>query len=1030
MDVDELYDEFGNYVGPDQSDSDSDSLQLPDLPSQKKPERSQQLVQDANAREEQNGPAHAQAQSVVLEGNHANQTEISSKAIVLAEDKQYYPSAAEVFGPDTEVLVEEEDAQDITEPIIAPIVEPSSGLHEDEHAVPPAKYNRAYLDSVILKTPELIRNIALVGHLHHGKSSFADMLFDASHEMPWANLDDRDLPVRYMDTRRDEQALGISVKTTAATFLLQDFREKSYGFTVLDTPGHVNFLDESIAAMTLVDGVAVFVDVAEGIMMGTEVLLQKAALMRLDMVLVISKLDRLCLELRIPPDDGYHKIRYIIESANDIVSPYGVPKFSPARGNVAFASSSERVCFTLKQFSRAYISSNGGTTRFPFSESQLARRLWGDVYYNSTKRRFTDKSAIGGHRTFVDFVLEPFYKLHTAVVSEDLEELTVFLERNKLLGSESSVSSSKTCGSVNRKALDSDLKTLLRKVNGSAFEMGSVSGFVEMVLEHIKSPLEASERKVSVMSKIRDEFSVGDGDSSSVWRSALVNCDTSPSAPMTAYVGKLIPDEKGTSFDCLVRILSGQIQLGEKVRVLGDEYDKSLSKEDQSIATVTGIFIPCARFQFNVSEATAGQIILLQGVDQTVFKSATIVSQRHNASADACPLRSVRDFLPAGSVKVAIEPIRPSELPKMVTSLRQCIKSYPGLETKVEESGEHAIVGSGELYMDCALRDLREAYARVDIKVSDPVVPFAETVSDTSALQCYADTPNGQNKLTMIAEPLEENIVKSLEDGTFERHQNVPRALQGYGWDVLAAKSLWTFGPDTRRGPNALLNDVLIQESRRRVDDVRESIVQGFCWATREGPLADEPVRGVKIRLLDAEVAENEVTRSGAQIIPTSRRVVYSSILTAGPRLVEPVYRSEIICTAEMESAAYMLVGRRRGVVVEKKEVAGSPLMRVIVNMPVLDSFGFEADLRNLTHGRAMCLQIFDHWGFVPGDPLDKSIELRPLEPAGRRELARECMLKTRRRKGLGDEVSLSKYFDDPLLAELVKDDDELRRLL
>lgn len=1028
MDVEELYDEFGNYVGTDQSESDSDSLQLPVLPSQEKPEQSQQLAQDSNSQGEQS--RQVQAQSVVVEGNNMHQTEASSRAIVLAEDKQYYPSAAEVFGPDTEVLVEEEDAQDITEPIIAPFVEPSSGLHEEEHAVPPAKYSRTYLNSVILKTPALIRNIALVGHLHHGKSSFADMLFDVSHEMPWANLDDRDLPVRYMDTRRDEQALGISVKTTASTFLLQDSREKSYGFTVLDTPGHVNFLDESIAAMALVDGVAVFVDVAEGIMMGTEVLLQKAALMRLDIVLVISKLDRLCLELRIPPDDGYHKIRYIIESANDIISSYGVPKFSPARGNVAFTSSNERVCFTLKQFARAYIASNGGVDRFPLSESQLARRLWGDVYYDPKKRKFTDKSAVRGRRSFVGFVLEPFYKLHTAVVSEDLEELTAFLQRNKLLGSEFIASSGETCGSVDRKELDSDLKTLLRAVNGNAFGMGKMSGFVEMVIEHIKSPVEASERKVAVISKIRDEFTDGSDDSSNAWRSALIDCDVSPSVPMTAYVGKLIPDEKGASFDCLVRILSGHIRLGENVRVLGDEYDKAFSREDQSIATVTGILTPCARFKIHVSEATAGQIVLLQGVDQTVFKSATIVSQRHGASAGAHSFRSMRDFLPAGSVKVAIEPIRPSELPKMVTSLQQCVKSYPGLVTKVEESGEHTMVGSGELYMDCVLRDLREAYAKVDIKVSDPVVPFAETVSETSALQCYADTPNGQNKLTMIAEPLDGSVLKSLEDGTLEKHRNSPRVLQDYGWDVLAAKSLWTFGPDTRRGPNALLNDVLVQESRRRANDVRESIVQGFCWATREGPLTDEPVRGVEVRLLDAEVAENEVGRSGAQIIPTSRRVVYSSILTASPRLVEPVYKSEIICTPEMVSAAYMLVARRRGVVVEEGEVAGSPLMRVIINMPVLDSFGFEADLRNLTHGRAMCLQMFDHWGFVPGDPLDKSVELRPLEPAGRKELARECMVKTRRRKGLGDEVSLSKYFDDPLLAELVKDDEELRQLL
>lgn len=114
-----------------------------------------------------------------------------------------------------------------------------------------------------------------------------------------------------------------------------------------------------------------------------------------------------------------------------------------------------------------------------------------------------------------------------------------------------------------------------------------------------------------------------------------------------------------------------------------------------------------------------------------------------------------------------------------------------------------------------------------------------------------------------------------------------------------------------------------------------------------------------------------------------------------------------------------MLVGRRQELVVEESEVAGTPLMKLEVHMPVLDSFGFEPDLRSLTHGSVFCIHMFDDWGMVPGDPFDKSVELKPLEPAEGRELARECMVKTRRRKGMVDKVSITKYFDDPLLVEL-----------
>lgn len=94
------------------------------------------------------------------------------------------------------------------------------------------------------------------------------------------------------------------------------------------------------------------------------------------------------------------------------------------------------------------------------------------------------------------------------------------------------------------------------------------------------------------------------------------------------------------------------------------------------------------------------------------------------------------------TLKVAVEPIAPSELPKMLDGLRKVNKSYPLVTTKVEESGEHILLGTGELYMDSVLHDLRRMYSEIEIKVSDPVTKFCETVVETSALKCYAETPN------------------------------------------------------------------------------------------------------------------------------------------------------------------------------------------------------------------------------------------------------------------------------------------------
>jgi 116 kDa U5 small nuclear ribonucleoprotein component len=67
-----------------------------------------------------------------------------------------------------------------------------------------------------------------------------------------------------------------------------------------------------------------------------------------------------------------------------------------------------------------------------------------------------------------------------------------------------------------------------------------------------------------------------------------------------------------------------------------------------------------------------------------------------------------------------------------------------------------------------------------------------------------------------------------------------------------------------------------------------------FQWGAREGPLCDEPIRNVKFKILNANIAPEPLHRGGGQIIPTARRVVYSAFLMANPRLMEPVYYVEV----------------------------------------------------------------------------------------------------------------------------------------
>ena len=136
---------------------------------------------------------------------------------------------------------------------------------------------------------------------------------------------------------------------------------------------------------------------------------------------------------------------------------------------------------------------------------------------------------------------------------------------------------------------------------------------------------------------------------------------------------------------------------------------------------------------------------------------------------------------------------------------------------------------------------------------------------------------------------------------------------------------------------------------------------------------------------------------------------------------MEPIYYVEVQAPADCISAVYTVLARRRGHVTQDIPKAGSPLYTVKALIPVIDANGFETDLRTATQGQAFCQQIFDHWSIVPGDPTDKNVKLRPLEPASGQALARDLVLKTRRRKGLGDQIAVSKYLDDEFVVSALR---------
>jgi U5 small nuclear ribonucleoprotein component len=691
-------------------------------------------------------------------------------------------------------MVQEEDAQPLSQPIIAPVEKKKFTIEEAD--LPPVRFDREFMTD-LMNYPDQIRNVAFAGHLHHGKTAFMDMLVLETHDIA-DRLDrrqgkEKDEQLRYTDVHVLERERGLSVKAAPMSLVLQNTKGKSHLINILDTPGHVNFVDEVASSLRLVDGVVLVVDVVEGVQINTEQIIKYAVLEDLPLTLVVNKMDRLILELKLPPSDAYFKLKHVIEEVNTAIEN-ALPgqgekrRLSPEKGNVLFACSSMGWCFTLQSFARMYSDTYPG-----IDAEEFARRLWGDIFFNPKKRSFTRKGVEErSKRSFVNFVLEPIYKLFSHTLSESPEDLKDTLAT---LGIVLKPSQYKT-----------DANVLLKLVCERFF--GSANGFVDMVVQHVPSPVEAAEKKLQ-------RYYTGPLDSKVA--KSIAECNQE--GPLVVQISKLFNTSDASSFNAFGRVMSGTATPGQQVRVLGEGFSID-DEEDMAVATISDVWIAETRYNIPTDGVPAGNWVLLGGVDNSIVKSATIVPLKLEDDEDAYIFKPITHFTES-VFKVAVEPINPSELPKMLDGMRKINKSYPLITTKVEESGEHIILGTGELYMDCVLHDLRRLYAEMEIKVSDPVTRFCETVVETSAIKCYALTPNKKNKITMVAEPLDQGIAEDIESGKVKIKDPIRKTgkffEEHYGWDLLASRSIWAFGPDDL-GPNILQDDTLPSEVSDKLD--------------------------------------------------------------------------------------------------------------------------------------------------------------------------------------------------------------------
>jgi len=831
----------------------------------------------------------------------------------------------------------------------------------------------------IMDKKKNIRNMSVIAHVDHGKSTLTDSLLAKAGIIASAKAGE----TRATDTRKDEQERCITIKSTAISmyfemgekdmeFIKQEKEKDCKGFLInlIDSPGHVDFSSEVTAALRVTDGALVVVDCVSGVCVQTETVLRQAIAERIRPVLFMNKMDRALLELQLDQEDLYLTFQRVVENVNVIIATYadddgpmGIVRVDPCNGSVGFGSGLHGWAFTLKQFAEMYAS------KFGVDIDKLMKKLWGESYFSTKTKKWTKTKADDNVRSFNMYILDPIYKVFDAIMNFKKDTTDKLLDKLDIKGK------------MKHEELQQEGKPLMKTVMRTWLPAGEAMFL--MICIHLPSPVTAQKYRTEML------YEGPNDDPAAV---AMRNCD--PEGPLMMYISKMVPTSDKGRFYAFGRVFSGKISTGLKCRIMGPNYVPG-KKDDLNEKAIQRTILMMGRYIEAIEDVPCGNICGLVGVDQFLVKTGTIstLKEAHNLK--------VMKFSVSPVVRVAVEPKNPQDLPKLVEGLKRLAKSDPMVQCLIEESGEHIIAGAGELHLEICLKDLEEDHAQIPLKKSDPVVSYRETVSEESNMMCLSKSPNKHNRLFMRAVPMPDGLAEDIDNGEVSNKQDFKtrgRYLSDkYEYDVTEARKIWCFGPDTM-GPNLLID---CTKGVQYLNEIKDSVVAGFQWATKEGVLCDENMRAVRFNIYDVTLHTDAIHRGGGQIIPTARRVLYASALTAGPSLMEPVYLVEIQCPENAVGGIYGVLNRRRGHVFEEARTPGTPMFVVKAYLPVNESFGFTADLRSNTGGQAFPQCVFDHWQVFPGDPLQEGTKPYQI-----------CQ-DTKKRKGLKEALpDLGNYLD------------------
>ncbi|CDH60840.1 translation elongation factor 2 [Lichtheimia corymbifera JMRC:FSU:9682] len=683
--------------------------------------------------------------------------------------------------------------------------------------------------SALQKNVKNIRNICILAHVDHGKTTLSDSLL-ATNGIISSKMAGK---VRYLDSREDEQERGITMESSAISLYFKlvravqqpDGNDKTiaseYLINLIDSPGHVDFSSEVSTASRLCDGGLVLVDVVEGVCTQTISVLRQAWIDKVRPILVFNKMDRLIVELKLTPLEAYNHLNRILEQVNAIMATFytgdvmedearkleaennqeqdGIDwerddsdiYFDPTRGNVIFASAVDGWAFRIQQFASIYFKKLG------FKESVLQKCLWGDYYFDPKAKRVIQHKHLKGRSLkpmFVQFVLDNIWAVYDSVTTQNRER------------------TEKIVASLNIKVLPRDLRsrdtqTLLSAIFSQWLPLSTC--VLLAIIGQLPPPVDA--QRVRIPKMLYPEIQFNDNEPPKPTdnvEKALYTCDTSDDAPAVAYVSKmfavpseLLPENRrkqltaeemrergrrqrelraqleeknldagvpldkaaieasvaemmGETDEALdtatsdgdtksehiigfARLYSGKIRVGQKLYVLGPKYDPRFPDKHCSEITVQNLYLIMGRELEALPEVVAGNVFGIGGLEGHILKNGTLASTKENVvnmvgvGKEASPI-----------VRVALEPVDARDMDKLVEGLQLLNQADPCVEVLLQETGEHVILTAGELHLERCLRDLKERFAKIDIHVSPPIVPFRESIVN-SELPANRDTDNG-----------------------------------------------------------------------------------------------------------------------------------------------------------------------------------------------------------------------------------------------------------------------------------------------